>query len=66
MAHEPAADDALTREIEELRDQLAGARGDYARARDEQEAVRHDLQRLQETLRAFDAALVLPEPEPDA
>lgn len=51
-----AAGDALTREIEALRDALAGARAELAWERGEQEAVLHDLHRLRETLRDFDEA----------
>jgi chromosome segregation ATPase len=53
---ESAANDALTREIEELRDVLAHAKLDLARERDEQEATLGDLRRLKESLRELDAS----------
>jgi hypothetical protein len=52
----PAVNDALTREIEALRDVLAHAKVDLARERDEQEATLGDLQRLQLSLRELDAS----------
>jgi hypothetical protein len=53
---EPAANDALTREIEQLRDVLAHAKVDLARERDEQEATLGDLRRLKRALRQLDAS----------
>jgi len=49
-----AANDALTREIEQLRDVLAHAKVDLARERDEQEATLGDLRRLKASLRELD------------
>jgi hypothetical protein len=51
-----AADNALTREIDELRDVLAHAKGDLARERTEQEATLGDLRRLRESLRDLDVS----------
>ena len=56
MDEHPAANDALTREIEALRDVLAHAKVELARERDEQEATLGDLQRLQLSLRELDAS----------
>ena len=56
MSEKSAANDALTREIEELRDVLAHARVDLARERDEQEATLGDLQRLKGSIRDMDAS----------
>jgi hypothetical protein len=55
VPEEPAANDALTREIEQLRDVLAHAKVDLARERDEQEATLGDLRRLKDSLRELDA-----------
>ena len=54
MPLEPAANDALTREIEELRDALIDAGVELARGRDEQESLRSDLRRLRDGLRDLD------------
>jgi hypothetical protein len=51
---EPAANDALTREIEALRDALVDAGVELARGRDEQEILRTDLRRLRDGLRDRD------------
>jgi hypothetical protein len=51
-----AADDALTREIEALRDALAGAGVDLARERRQHEVHQRDLTRLRATMRDFDEA----------
>jgi hypothetical protein len=51
-----AANDALTREIEALRDVLAHAKDDLARERDEQVATLGDLQRLRDSLRELDVS----------
>ena len=56
MPDKSAANDALTREIEELRDVLAHAKVDLARERDEQEATLGDLRRLKASLRELDAS----------
>jgi len=53
---ESAVNDALTREIDELRDVLAHAKVDLARERDEQEATLGDLLRLKDSLRELDAS----------
>jgi hypothetical protein len=53
---ESAANDALTREIEALRDVLAHAKVDLAREKDEQEATLGDLRRLKHALRQLDAS----------
>jgi hypothetical protein len=53
---EPAANEALTREIDALRDVLAHVKVDLARERVEQETTLAELGRLKHALRVLDAS----------
>jgi predicted nucleic acid-binding Zn-ribbon protein len=50
-----AADDALTREIEALRERLVGLGRDLAQERDSQEETTRELAALRRTIAAMDA-----------
>jgi chromosome segregation ATPase len=52
---ESAADDALTREIEALRERLVGLGRDLAEERDSQEETTRELAALRRTIAAMDA-----------
>ena len=71
-----AADEALTRELEALRDRLARAGADFERERTEHENRTRDLEALRGELREWEAAqqdviaqlrqIAPPEPKPQA
>jgi cob(I)alamin adenosyltransferase len=56
VAHDTAADDVLTRELEALRAALVDAGHDLARERGQHEIHQRDLTRLRATMRDFDDA----------